>query len=364
MLPLVIVIVLVLNVKIAASTIASVLTRNPHLLYSVDTKKKLLQLSKIMAITQNQAKRIANRSPTILSMDIESGLKTKLGDFGNIFSCSKKEVSKLVLRAPSLLCLRSETVVTKLKQLELVLSGINLTYLDQEEVGEGIKGEEGIVSESTLAIAKRCPLLLTQDIPITVQRRSVSLRYLLMGGDSIGRKFDEEESKTFEKVLRRAPELLLLDIEKTIAPKLKSLNDLVPYFGVFDSQETYVGESTWDSLAREEVTVGSREVGARLALKEPRLLMWDVETLKSKYGFWRSRVAEGAALDGVLARWPTLLMYSYGSCARLEYFKFFSCAMCDAIEARKLITLAKKRLEYWGVEEAEIKDCGEQLLPR
>jgi len=325
--------------KIAASSLAPVLTRNPHLLYSVDTKKKLAQLSKVLNISVLQAKRIANRSPTILSMDIEVNLKKKLTRLASIFRCSKKEVVRIVLRAPGLLCLKSETIGWKLKQLELVLSGIDQSYMEGD-----VKGS---VTSSTLAIAKRVPSLLTQDIGITIQRRSVSLRYLLMGGDSIGRNFMEEESQVFEKVLRRAPELLLLDIEKTVAPKLLLLSSLVRFFQVFERN---------DESKEGAIIVGSSEVGARLAIKEPRLLLWDVKTLKIKYDSWRERVKEGAALDGVLARYPTLLMYSFGACARLEYYRFWNGDACDALEARKLIMLSKQKLERWGEEEKPPED--------
>ena len=133
----------------------------------------------------------------------------------------KKEISRLILRAPGILGLRSETISRKLRELELVLSG-----------GGDLTEEEDVevrVSQSTVKIARRVPLLLTQDIPTTVHRRSVSLRYLLMGGDSIGRSVGEEEDKVFERVLRRAPELLLLNVEGRVAPKLSELDGLVPY---------------------------------------------------------------------------------------------------------------------------------------
>ena len=306
--------------KIAASNILRVITTNPNLLYSVGGKgvgnpqAKLKQLEKVLSVSTVVAKRIAVRSPTILSMDILK-FRAKIRHYSEIFDCNLSSVSRLVSRAPTLLTMKPGTVEVKMIQLEALLSGTqeidgndntigrwddNYWEEVEEEVKRRRKKNRANISKSTLAIARRCPLLLCSDIKNTLAIRSVSLRYLLMGG-SVGRTLDQKEALAFQKLLKRAPELLLSNTENRVAPKLKELSELIPYFGINDDN---------DNLGIEPI--GSSEVGARLALKEPRLLNWDISTLKLKLDLWRRRVFEPAVLDAVIAKYPTLLMYSFG----------------------------------------------------
>lgn len=80
------------------------------------------------------------------------------------------------------------------------------------------------VSQCTLAIARRVPNLLSSDLVGNISIRATSLRYLLFGKDSSDESENSLEDKAFARVVRRCPELLLLDVERNIAPKLKELS--------------------------------------------------------------------------------------------------------------------------------------------
>lgn len=52
----------------------------------------------------------------------------------------------------------------------------------------------------------------------------------------------------------------------------------------------------------------------------------------------------------LLAKYPTLFMYSLGAAARLEYFEYQNKRKPDASEARQLLMLSKTGVESWGTE--------------
>lgn len=64
---------------------------------------------------------------------------------------------------------------------------------------------------------------------------------------------------------------------------------------------------------------------------------------------WIERVADPVAFAAALAKYPTLLMYSYGASARLEYFSYCNQGFKpDVAQARQLLMMSKKSLQFWG----------------
>ena len=76
------------------------------------------------------------------------------------------------------------------------------------------------ISESTLSIARRVPLLLASNISGTLSKRTAELRSLFA---EISNQQHETDEALF-RVLKRCPELLLYNIQETIAPKLYHLD--------------------------------------------------------------------------------------------------------------------------------------------
>jgi len=65
---------------------------------------------------------------------------------------------------------------------------------------------------------------------------------------------------------------------------------------------------------------------------------------------WLERVANQVLFATALAKYPTLLMYSYGASARLEYFSTIHLGYNpDVAESRQLLMMSKQSLEDWGV---------------
>lgn len=65
---------------------------------------------------------------------------------------------------------------------------------------------------------------------------------------------------------------------------------------------------------------------------------------------WRARVDDESSFTALLTRYPSLLMYSLGAAARLEYFHYRNKRKPDAYEARQLLMLSKTAVETWGEE--------------
>jgi hypothetical protein len=146
------------------------------------------------------------------------------------------QFTAVVKRYPSILTFRAETMVTKLVQLDCLLSGVSIDVkaIPRKDANVLSKTQENLIlsefiqaniSDSTLSIARRVPELLGSDIPGTLSVRAVALRELLfLGNGAIGRSQRGAEDQTLARVLRRCPELLLYNIEATVAPKVKQLN--------------------------------------------------------------------------------------------------------------------------------------------
>lgn len=77
---------------------------------------------------------------------------------------------------------------------------------------------------------------------------------------------------------------------------------------------------------------------------------------------WRARVEDAAPFNALLFRYPTLLMYSFGAAARLEYFCYVNERKPDASEARQLLMLPRKAVEAWGDHDGCVSDSTPAIL--
>jgi hypothetical protein len=118
-------------------------------------------------------------------------------------------------------------------------------------------------------------------------------------------------------------------VDTSIARKLSELNTLF--------------------VQKEGGSLIDRNLGVKLALKEPRLLLYDVgKSLALKARVWGDRVDDVDSFMQLLAEYPTLFMYSLGAASRLEYFEYRNMRKPDASEARQLLMLSKRGIESWG----------------
>jgi hypothetical protein len=207
-----------------------------------------------------------------------------------------------VKRFPSILTFRAETAATKLVQLDCVLSGVSI---ENSTIGFDVKSVPGKeanalaesdfiqvqVSDMTLGIARRVPELLGSDIPGTLFTRAIALRSLLFEGENvIDRPRRDDEDQAFARVLKRCPELLLYNIDATVAPKVNQLNvrGMRSESAVLASSSHLVAfvisifksllAASNDSFVDENLpsSTSNRELGTRIALREPRLLLYDI----------------------------------------------------------------------------------------
>ena len=133
-----------------------------------------------------------------------------------------------------------------------------------------------------------------------------------------------------------------------------------------------------------------RKLGVDIALREPRLLLYDINeslapkvsifrrgfaaspvspftslshlSISTKAQMWKARVNDAESFTSLLARYPTLLMYSLGAAARLEYFAYRNRRKPDASEARQLLMLSKKAVEAWGKHSGCLFDSTPAIL--
>lgn len=282
--------------------------------------KSASHLASLLQISKLQAEHLIRKAPTLANAHVTDGvLSTRCIELSLLLQCTPQKLASVVKRCPSILTYQSSTLARKMIELDVLLS---LHDVNDAFVGNEVQH----VKSSTIAIANRVPTLLVSDIKGTLTRRSQELKVVLFGID-----VDPETNRQLECVLRRCPELLLYDVTNNIAPKVHFLN-------------TYFSRK-----AR-----GSDDVGIQMARKEPRLLLYAVEkSLVPKDIAWRKRVQDPEEFDNLLFRYPTLLMYSLGSVARLEYFAYRNDGRKpDSREARKLLMMPLAEIEAWGDRES------------
>lgn len=303
-------------------------------------EEKISQWALLLRIPTRSAKAMMRKAPSLLQMKVDERMVERCIDISLILRCDPKQFVTVVQRWPSLLTCRATTIHRKLLLLDVIVSGVDVSQLTCEHTRENSQGiiSEGStigtarsISDATLSVVHRVPRLLGVKSETLVQRLA-SLRNLhLLGGPSgIVLKNDTDHSTT--RVLRRCPELLLYDIEETIIPKIEKLES------IFQVDPTTI------------------------ICREPRLLLYDPETsLGPKARIWRDRVEDAEAFDLMVLKYPTLLMYSFGAAARLDYFS--NCLegkRPSATEARQLIMLSKASLDHWGEsQERHLASIGE-----
>jgi len=320
-------------------------------------EKKARQLASLLNVPIASARVMIRRAPSLGSMDILGTLSKRCVDMSLLLQCPPSKFASIIRHCPTLLTFRAETIATKLVQLDRLFSGQSM---DRKNASAGaVLGDFGFtpyfdtttalplcgnqtaidstdVAESTLSIARRVPQLLASNIQGTLATRAMALYSLFV--DENGK---EEQDQAFTRVLKRCPELLLYNIEETIVPKLEEL-------------ESLLAQRDSNFLIQQfRQSAHSGKLGTEMALREPRLLLYDVnESLAPKARLWRARVDDESSFTALLAKYPTLLMYSVGAAARLEYFAYKNTRLPDASEARQLLMLSKNTVETWGEEDA------------
>eukprot|EP00592_Proboscia_alata_P004141 CAMPEP_0194368200 /NCGR_PEP_ID=MMETSP0174-20130528/16443_1 /TAXON_ID=216777 /ORGANISM="Proboscia alata, Strain PI-D3" /LENGTH=932 /DNA_ID=CAMNT_0039144457 /DNA_START=328 /DNA_END=3126 /DNA_ORIENTATION=+ len=342
------------NAKVTVQKVISKSSPNVKKTTKVSLDTKIYALASILDISYQSSKTLFRKSGAfgLESASVEL-LRQKCLDYSVLFRCSNKDFAKVVKRYPNILNHNVQTITKKLLRLDELFCFNNneptivstSTTLDQKNIAG--------INKKTLKLIGRVPSLLAYDVS-SLQVKVDSFKYLLLGGDPFqkaklsGKQGKIDEELMFAKCLRRCPELLLCDIEQTIAPKLAKLDKILTCRSTDTKRE---GENGSNDFA-------SREPGATLALREPRLLMYDIDTtLKQKADLWRGRVSDITSFDYFLSRYPSILLYSFGSCARLEYYSYCHSRFGsynvkpDVSETRTLIMLSKKKIEVWAGDE-------------
>ncbi|CAM9803218.1 unnamed protein product, partial [Discosporangium mesarthrocarpum] len=135
-----------------------------------------------------------------------------------------------------------------------------------------------------------------------------SLRWLLGPGADL------------RKIIRRKPEVLLSNVETTVADKFRQLQELFP---------------SADAV--------------KMVERDATLLFYDFEkTLKIKVESWRDRVTNTTELDSLIESYPVILSYSLDmSVSRLDYLKQNATVQLDAADLRRVVRTSRAE---WEVE--------------
>ncbi len=256
--------------------LAKILTRHPQILKHAGPRidEILIYLSTSIPCSLPNARKIILAAPSIASALPETlaaritSLNVHLGIYGPI--------SSVVLGNPNLLTLSPDTIPMKLEFLS------NL----------------GVPPSSV----RLHPRLLSASTSLLSTRRA-SLQFLF-------------PSMSMDKLLRSAPNLLLRDVEKSIAPKL---SELKPQMNI---------------------------------MNDPRLLLYSPETLTKKLGIWCARTS--TPLPPLVDKYPTLLTYGPGLAGRLEYYYFRNRGnQPDAPTSRTLLMMTRAKVQLWGERDSE-----------
>lgn len=206
-------------------------------------EKRTRQLASLLNVPIASAQQMIHRAPSLGSMDIAGTLPEKCIELSLLLQCTPLKFASIIRHCPTLLTFRVETITAKLVQLDNLLSGKsdndkNATTVsvlsDNTDLVSWINFVSAPplnvdVSESTLSIARRVPQLLASDVSGTLSERAKKLCSLLVGeGDMVGSAKEDDNDQEFVRVLKRCPELLLYNIEETIAPKLDQLDVSMP----------------------------------------------------------------------------------------------------------------------------------------
>lgn len=220
-------------------------------------EKKVRQLASLLNVPIASARTMVRKVQSLESMDIAGTLSRRCVDMSLLLQCTPSKFTSIIRHCPTLLTYRADTIATKLVQLDRLLSARTVEDGDATIMEMPLSSTEIVspndaitipapplcgnqtvvnrnmddveVSESTFCIARRVPQLLVSNIPGTMAERALSLYSILFPNDYAR----DINSKAFTRVLKRCPELLLYNIDATIAPKLVELDVRVCGVSVF-----------------------------------------------------------------------------------------------------------------------------------
>lgn len=264
------------------------------------TRQSAMELATLLDIPLRSAETMIHKVPSLTTTDLLGKIAGRCVDMSILLRITPKEFASVVKRFPNLLTLKPKNLEKKLMQLDQLLTCSN-TLIQKVAA----------VSDRTISTVKRVPGLLAYDVPVTLSNHVTQLKSLLA----------VEDDTTMRKILRRCPELLMYRVEENLRPKLNSLR-------------TLFGSETTPAIK-----------------KEPRLLLYSVEvSLLPKVQEWKDRVQDRSEFHALLCRYPSLLLYSRGAAARLDYYAHVNGRRPDAIDARQLLMTPKKVVETWGAD--------------
>jgi hypothetical protein len=273
----------------------------------METRQSAVELATLLDIPLRSAETMIRKVPSLATTDLLGKIAGRCVEMSILLRIAPREFASVVKRFPNLLTLKPKKLEKKLMQLDTLLACSSNSCL-VDNVWD--------VSERTLATVKRVPRLLAYDVPGTLTHHVHELSTLLA----------VEDNATMKKILRRCPELLMYRVTQNLLPKLLSLH-------------TVFEVATLDVVK-----------------KEPRLLLYSVEdSLLPKVQIWKDRVEDSAKFHQLLCRYPSLLLYSRGASARLEYYTHVNGRKPDSTDARQLLMTSKKVVETWGQDLAANK---------